>query len=121
MAILGLGSYLFLLPPSAETVVQITIIATVSPLPTVTVTMLPPTVTPTLPATGTPIPAPVFGVALGDVWLRKSAGGERLPAALLRGQRVEILETSGDYLKVQWTDGETTLTGWVTAKWVEVQ
>ena len=121
VVILGLGAYLFWLPPNVKHIVQITVIATASPLPIAT--PLPPTVTPS-PAPSpvvAPSPVSVFGVALGDVWLRKSAGGERLPAAVLKGQQVEVLGVSGDYLKVQWTDGETVLSGWVTAEWVEVQ
>lgn len=98
--------------------------------PTTTVPVTTAVATSTSTTIATPSPTTVitpsvmlvtYGVALGDVWLRASPGGKKLPAALLAGQRVVVLEERGEFLKVQWSENGVMLTGWVTAKWVEVQ
>jgi hypothetical protein len=100
-----------------------TVVAMLTPDPPTPTATTPPTPTP-IP-TATPIPVtvvatPTCGVALGDVWMYADPERtERLSAGLLNGRRVEILSRTDDALKVQWTEGEAVLVGWVTAKWVK--
>lgn len=102
-------------PQPAASVVQITSMPTATIEPTAT---LEPTQINTSTPTVAPTPTPeVHGVVLAQVWLYDAPGGERLPAGLLKGQEVVILESRKGFVKVQTEN----LTGWVTERWISVE
>jgi len=108
------------MPPVSE-VLRITVLATLA----LTQTTLPTaTSTPTLsPATLTPLPTIHLehATVLAQVWLYDAPGGERLPAGLLAGQEVTVLESRDGFVKVLWDGEDTAIVGWVAERWISVQ
>ena len=107
--------------PATTNVVQITVVTT----PT-SIQALEPTITqmPTIsPATLTPLSTIHLDRAtvLAQVWLYDAPGGNRLPAGLLAGQYVTVLEYREDFVKVLWDGGDTAIVGWVAERWIKVQ
>ena len=65
---------------------------------------------------------PVRGILTGDVWMydRSESDAQRLPAGLLKGTEVEILEIGEERIRVVYRSGGSVLEGWVNADYVEV-
>ena len=104
-------------------VAQVTVTATPTLAPTQT-TLPTSTAMPTsLPVTLTPLPTIAIerGTVLAQVWLYDAPGGNRLPAGLLAGQEVTVLESRDGFVKVMWDGGDTAIVGWVAERWISIQ
>lgn len=107
--------------PPVTRVLEVTVLATLAPTQTPEPTAIHmPTL---LPVTLTPQStiALEHGVILAQVWLYDAPGGNKLPAGLLAGQSVIVLEHREDFVKVLWDGGETAIVGWVAERWIEIQ
>jgi hypothetical protein len=90
---------------------------TSSPTPTPTIT---PSLTPTSQPSSTPTLAPLFGVTLGNVWMRTgpSLASPRTGVILPLGERVELLAQYGDWVRVrQLSADQYANEGWIPALW----
>lgn len=105
-----------LLVPIAMPVTIITeaVTPTLTPMPAVTPE-------PTKTIKPTPTIVHVYGTVLAQVWLYDAPNGQRLPAGLLAGQRVEVLAERDGFYQVSMTTDAAQLTGWVKTQWIEVQ
>ena len=113
--------YVKLTMPTVHEVLRITVIATLAPTQT---TLPASTATPTtLPITLTSLPTIAIerGVMLAQVWLYDAPDGNRLPAGLLAGQGVTVLERCDGFVKVLWDGGDTAIVGWVAERWISIE
>ena len=95
--------------------------ATVSATSTSTPTLIP-TATHTLTATQ-PTPSPTLSVVYttGNVNLRASPQIDaKIQGVLLVDTRVQILAIYGDWVQVNWQNGDEMLTGWISSRWVQL-
>jgi len=59
------------------------------------------------------------GTITGDVWMLENPGSvNTLPAAMLRGYEVMILDESAARVLVRHETGNVILQGWVSKRWV---
>jgi hypothetical protein len=116
-----------IVPPTA-TVPTATLIPTAtatptptsSPTPTLTIT---PSLTPTSLPSSTPTIAPVFGVTLGNVWMRTrpSFFSPRTGVILPLGEQVELLAQYGEWVRVrQLSEDQYSTVGWIPARWLGI-
>ena len=120
-AIVMVAASIIALHTTQSRIVQVTVIATLTPTQTTLPTS---TATPTaLPVTLTPLPTIAIerGVMLAQVWLYDAPGGNKLTAGLLKGQHITVLEHREDFVKVLWDGGDTAIVGWVAERWISIE
>jgi hypothetical protein len=92
---------------------------TLIPTATFTSTPLPPTPTFTLPPSLTPTPMPLVGQMTGNTWTRQEPRFSAQRGPLILGQtQVQILAVYGDWVLIQWGDGQGLQRGWVLRRWL---